>query len=83
MEKSNHLASVSFPVNIELPVFRALHVSFEPFALRRPLKLFGAVLRMPIGEVATPDGAVGIGHIGRMDYLVRCYCTVAQVTSGD
>lgn len=55
MEKSNHLASASFPVNSELPVFRALQVSFEPFALRRPLKLFGAALGMPIGAVATPD----------------------------
>lgn len=55
MEKSNHLSSASFPVNSELPVFRALHVSFEPFALRRPLKLFGAVLGMPVGDVATPD----------------------------
>jgi len=55
MEKSNHLSSASFPLNRELPFFQALQVSFEPFTLHRPLKLFGAALGLPVGTVATPD----------------------------
>ena len=79
MEKLNHVSSASFPLNSELPFFQALRVCIEPFALHRPLKLFGAALGLPVGTVGTPDADFlvhlvdGVGHQQLFRYATGRY----------